>query len=205
MGTVTRSGRPQYLPQVWTGSPVGIGFFPKLSVAGTKFSVPGWENQSFDSHTLTANQLIYIPCLVSEPSTYTGIFVRVTSFAAGNLRMGIYRYRAGQPGALVLDAGVVSTGSNGVKEIVISQFLEPSYYFLAYVCDATPDLRCMKRLDPFNIPVSCFANNQNFAHRRDVLAVAGQGGQVATGLLAPTITADDVEGADAVCVSLREP
>ena len=205
MGQFLITGRPRYQPQNWTGVPGGMGVFPKLSVAGDKFTLPGWENEAFDDHTLTANQMIYIPCLVSEPTTYTGMFVRVNASAAGDLRMGIYRYFAGQPGALVLDAGTVSTGSNGVKEIAISQFLEAGYYFLAYVCDATPDLRCIKRLDPFTFPISGFDTAQNFAHRRVILVLEGQGGQVSGGLADPATTAPDVEGADAACVALREP
>ena len=198
------SGRPRYQPQNWTGVPGGMGIFPKLAIAGDKFTLPGWENEAFDDRTLVSGDLVYIPVLVSEPTTYTGIFVRVTSAVAGDLRLGIYRYFAGQPGELVLDAGIVSLGSNGVKEITISQFLETGYYFLAHVSDTTADLRCLKRLDPFTFPISGFDTAQNFAHRRVCLLLTGQAALVAGGLPDPAPTAPDVEGADAACVALRE-
>lgn len=74
-------------------------------------------------------------------TTFTRIGLRVTTLAAGNCRLGIYKAGgSGIPGALVLDAGTFSTGTTGDKEITISQQLVPGLYFLAAVFDAAPTI-----------------------------------------------------------------
>jgi len=94
------------------------------------------------AHTL--NTLFGCPFFVPVITTYTSIVCEVTTLSAGNLRMGIYRDSTsapGTPGALVLDAGVVSTGTTGAKSITISQSLDPGWYWLASVSDASATLR----------------------------------------------------------------
>ena len=90
-------------------------------------------------HTL--NTLFATPFHVPQTQTYTVIGIEVTTLTAGNLRLGIYRDSSGAPGALVLDAGVVTTGTTGAKTIVISQQLTAGHYWLASVSDAGPTLR----------------------------------------------------------------
>lgn len=90
----------------------------------------------------SANTLFYVPVYLRPLTAITKIAVEVTSFAAGNGRLGIYTNGTnGKPSALLLDAGTISTGtSNGVKEVTISQTLG-GWYWLAYVGDAAPTLR----------------------------------------------------------------
>ena len=206
MSEIVRTGTPRFQPQLWTGTPgPSTGFLAKLKLPGSRFVIPGWENESFDTRTAVVGQLVYIPILNSETTTYLGIYIRpVGAPVAGLCRLGIYAFADGLPGALILDAGTVSTSPSGVKEIVLSQQLAPGYYFMAYVLDATPDLRCCKRLDPYSYPLSTFSNSQSFTHGRVCLAVSGQVAQVAGGLADPATTPDSGEDAESVCVAMRE-
>ena len=88
----------------------------------------------------TANTL-YANFFVNYASdTFTRIGIYVSSAVAGNARLGIYNVENGVPTSLVLDAGTVSTGTTGEKEITISQALEPGVYCLAVILDAAPSL-----------------------------------------------------------------
>lgn len=90
------------------------------------------------SLTLTANQLWALPFYVDTTQTYTRIGVRVNGADAGKaIRLGIYSDSSGVPGALVLDAGTVSTTSTGLQEITISQSLTPGWYWLAFVANTS--------------------------------------------------------------------
>jgi hypothetical protein len=91
-----------------------------------------------------ANILYGIPFLVPETATYTSITIEVTTLKAGSsLRLGIYRDSSGAPGALVLDAGVVSGATTGAKTIVISQQLTAGWYWLACLANDTPTIRAL--------------------------------------------------------------
>jgi hypothetical protein len=87
---------------------------------------------------MTANLLHAIPFFCPQRKTFTKIGFQVTTLTAGNARLGIYKSGSnGGPTTLILDAGAISTGTTGVKEITISQQLEPGLYFLAIVTDNT--------------------------------------------------------------------
>ena len=94
---------------------------------------------------LTANRLHGMPIYISSPCTITKIGVEVNTASAGNARLGIYNMGSdGLPSGLLLDAGTVSTGTTGEKEVAISQALFPGWYFLAIVTDnAIAQLRCI--------------------------------------------------------------
>ena len=205
MGEVVTTGRPR--GSALTGSSVrSLGFFAKLKLPGVpRYVLPGWENEAFDTVTVTPGELVYTPILVSETTTYTRIWIRtVGPSVAGLCRLGVYRFTDGAPGALVLDAGTVATDPPGVKEIVIALQLQPGYYFLARVCDAAANLRCVKRLEPFGYPLSTFSQAQDLQHHRTLLAVAGQSAQVAGGLADPATAPDDTQDTEQSCVALRE-
>lgn len=94
--------------------------------------------------TVTASVLYASPICVPIPTALSGIGIEVTTFATGNVRVGIYRDSAGAPGALVVDSGAISTGtSNGFKSAVISNTLAPGWYWLAGVFSATPGVRAI--------------------------------------------------------------
>jgi len=65
----------------------------------------------------------YLP---GVPNTVTKLGVKITTGAAGNLRLGIYDNKGEDrlyPGKLILDAGSVDTSSTGVKTVTIRQDL----------------------------------------------------------------------------------
>jgi len=103
-----------------------------------RWILPGWYVAYFLSTQLAAGRIYYIPIFVTETTTYIRIGCNVTTLSAGNADLRIFAWENGLPGALILSAGTVSTGTTGAKEIVISQQLTRGYYFLAIRCDATP-------------------------------------------------------------------
>ena len=92
---------------------------------------------------LTANRLYAVPFLVCGTHTYVRIGINVTTLLAGSARLGIYANQDGQvyPGSLILDAGEVSLGTTGLKEIVINQQLAPGLYWLALIASSAATIR----------------------------------------------------------------
>lgn len=92
--------------------------------------------------TLVADTLYAQPFVVVRDVTIDRIAIDVkTAVGGSNCRLGIYNLGTNlYPGALLLDAGVVSTAAAGVKTITISQTLPKGIYFLAVVSDDTPAL-----------------------------------------------------------------
>lgn len=101
----------------------------------------GYRWPAAGTFTIVANQLYARPFSISESISFTKIGINVQVLSAGNARLGIYTWVDGLPAALVLDAGTVSTGSTGDKEIAITQTLTAGAYGLAIICNATPTLR----------------------------------------------------------------
>lgn len=90
-----------------------------------------------------ADTLYARPLLLPVGGTFDRISTYVHTADSGkSLRMGIYEMGSdGLPGDLVLDAGTVSVGTTGLKEITISQLLNADKaYFLAWVGDGAPSL-----------------------------------------------------------------
>lgn len=111
-------------------------------LAGYYYTSPGWTGYttgSLSSNAANSNRkLVAIPFVVHHKQTFDRISIRVTTAgdASSVVRLGIYVAKLdGTPGDLVLDAGTVALDSTGVKEITISQSLEPGAYWLAAVCD----------------------------------------------------------------------
>lgn len=99
----------------------------------------GWANQ-----TLTANMLYATFLYVARAITIDRIAVWVSTADAvnPNIRLGIYNDGANlYPGTLLLDAGVVSAATTGLKAIEISQALTKGLYWVVAVSDGTPTLR----------------------------------------------------------------
>lgn len=90
----------------------------------------------------SANNLDMLPFYVPVAQAFDRIAVSVTTLAAGNARLGIYADTgAVYPGELVLDAGVVTTGTAGTRALTISLVLAPGLYWLARLQDAAPSLQ----------------------------------------------------------------
>jgi hypothetical protein len=82
-----------------------------------------------------ADRMYASPFLVWEEEDFDRIAISVTGTAGTIARLGVYADSAGRPGALVLDAGTVATGSTGYKSITISLTLAPGVYWLAVSSD----------------------------------------------------------------------
>jgi hypothetical protein len=95
------------------------------------FCVPGVAPISVVNRASAIDRTNYCPMLVEASRTFDRIAVQVTSAVAGTARLGIYAATSAlAPGALVLDAGTVNTGTTGLKAITINQTLSPGVYFL---------------------------------------------------------------------------
>jgi len=96
------------------------------------------------SYVMAGNTLLAQPFYVPARHTYDRIAVNATVAEAGkSVRLGIYRhdYANVVPGALQLDAGVVSLGVEGKREMAISQALAAGWWWLALLSDATGTAR----------------------------------------------------------------
>ncbi len=124
---------------------------PVVSKAG--LSLGGWHPNRYhggqttvpsstQTLALSANTLYVVPFAVGDTATFARIGIDVTVADAGkSARLGIYSWSDGVPGARILDAGAVSVGTTGIKEITISQALDAGMYGLALVGDGTPTIR----------------------------------------------------------------
>ena len=105
---------------------------------GSYYGGAGSNVQNISSRRLYATYLA-----VPRAVTVDRIGVVINEAAVGgNLRMGVYRddNLDTYPESLVLDAGVVETGTTGEKTVEIGLHLAAGIYFLAFVSDATPKL-----------------------------------------------------------------
>ena len=84
---------------------------------------------------LSANTLYAVPFIVRESTQFGAISFHVTTSAAGNARLGVYRVVSGVPSLLVKDIGTVSTSTTGLKEISSAIVLPEGRYCLAIVTD----------------------------------------------------------------------
>ena len=90
----------------------------------------------------SANNLDLFPFYVPVSQIFDRIAINVTTLAAGNARLGIYADNGTvYPGVLILDAGVVTTGTTGIRALTIGLTLNPGLYWLSRLQDATPSLQ----------------------------------------------------------------
>lgn len=116
----TSAGDQQVIPRERCGV-VTSRYYPIEGVTGL-----------FANTVLTRNIAWAATFVCSERTTWTKIGTTVgTAIASSVLRFGIYKDNAGVPGALILDAGTVSSATTGAKEVTISQSLDPGIYWLA--------------------------------------------------------------------------
>lgn len=103
----------------------------------------GQISGSLVAGAVTANVLWVTPFYCPKAITVDRIGIGVTVAAVGNVRLGIYRDDGDvYPGALLLDAGLISTNVLGSREIAIAQpLLENNLYHLVALFDATPTVQ----------------------------------------------------------------
>jgi hypothetical protein len=85
------------------------------------------------SGALTAGRMYAIPFFCPKESTTDYLAINCTTLVAlGAVRLGIYNDTNGEPGALLIDAGVADTTATGVKTVACAQALAGgSLYWLA--------------------------------------------------------------------------
>lgn len=89
---------------------------------------------------LTNNTLYMLPVWVTEVRAFTALALGfVSTPVSANVRLGIYRANrlTGHPTTLIVDAGVVSTGTGGTKTATIAVTLNPGLFFLAVASGST--------------------------------------------------------------------
>jgi len=91
------------------------------------------------TQVLVPNRLYATPIILPVTATYDRIAINISTAEAGtNARLGIYADNgAGEPGALVLDAGTVSLAAVAVVTIVINQQLSAGLYWVVVVANST--------------------------------------------------------------------
>lgn len=126
--------------------PIGRGILPSTPAiytsatakrVGSGAPLPG----TIGTGTLQADVTYYVPYYKHFYGPATGIWMRGTAGAGGNIRLGIYAYKpsTGGPGDLYNEAGTVAPASTAFvdKAFGASLSLPPGWYFLAVVLDAT--------------------------------------------------------------------
>lgn len=180
--------------------------------ASRRHVMPGWSFQGIASLDVPVGELFFIPIYVARTIIYDRIGIQVNIAVAASLaRLGIYDPNAAgtAPGALVLDAGTVSTATTGIKEITISQSLTPGFYFLAIVRDAEAAVR-VRGVDGgneiFSVPVSGKSLSTGTGQNLVIGLTVGRAGDVAGGLADPAPALTNAGGGpDRACIWLREP
>lgn len=121
-----------------SASGAGLGLYREV---GRLYDAQNCFGGSFANGAVTANRLYGMPYLVWDSESYDRIVAHVQTANGTSARLGIYAQGTdGAPGALVLDAGTIATGSTGFKTITISQTLAPGRYVLAFYADGTPSV-----------------------------------------------------------------
>lgn len=106
------------------------------SVSSGEWVIPGWIRTTRTTTLFTINFIWYQPIFVMTTTAFDRIGVEESATgSAGSVRLGIYEADVSDPTAvvpkaLVLDAGTVAVGTIGVKQITISETLNPGFYFL---------------------------------------------------------------------------
>jgi hypothetical protein len=121
------------------GGPPGPGG-PAIGAGRYWVNGPGLSNAN---PTAAADQLILSPIEVPLDCTLDriGIWVAVAGSAGALVRLGIYAYNGGFPGALLLDAGTVDVTSIGFKSATISLAVTAGFYFAGAVQQGAPTTR----------------------------------------------------------------
>jgi hypothetical protein len=120
-----------------SGATNGIGWAGQGGyIAGKYYSVP-CPVSSVAADFTAAGKMQTMQFLVVSRNIFDRIAVYFTVGAVSTWRLGVYADDGhGYPGALVLDAGTLSTNATGEVDVTISQELSPGLYHLAVLCDA---------------------------------------------------------------------
>jgi len=126
-----------------------------------------------ETMTSAANQFDVTNFFLPFTMTFDRIMVRVLTAVAGNCRIGVYANDPATfyPTTRLLNAGIVTTGTTGDRELTINLTLSRGWYWLARLHDANPGLlgisgasmpATMLRM-PFDAAASGFVTNYRVA------------------------------------------
>lgn len=131
--------------KTWQNLPSTIGVDTYRKVGTSLYEA--WYSSSCTGASLTSsalvkNRLYALPFIVPVPVTLDRIAINVTTLYSGNARLGIYDNDNCYPTNLILDAGIVSTSTTGVKSITINTTLSTGLKWLVLVSSGTATIRC---------------------------------------------------------------
>ncbi len=183
---------------------------PVLAGGAQRHVIPGYYNFLSSTKLMVAGDLLFIPIVLSDPTTFDRVFIEVTSNASlggAIARMGLYNEKDGVPNSLITDWGTVPvTGlvTPSVQEIVVSPTIPSGNFFVAFVTNSNPVITTLKLAETASLPVSALSQSNNFIHDQVVLAVAGRSAEATGGLADPATAPDDTRAVDFVGIALRE-
>ncbi len=108
---------------------------------GSPDLIDAWTTLVVLTNRLYAS-LLYVP----YRTNITRIGLEVTTAQAGaQARLGLYEVNDnnGEPGSLIVDGGLVSANTIGLKEVVVNLNLNPGWYYMAAAFVGTPSVRAV--------------------------------------------------------------
>lgn len=110
-----------------------------LRLSATALYLPyGYGGSGSATSTLTGSRIYYEPFRCLGRTAWTKMGISVTTLESGKAaRLGIYSMVGGLPSTKLLDAGTVSLTNAAVVEATITYTMDPGWYFLALISDAT--------------------------------------------------------------------
>lgn len=146
----TTSNTPKYLDSNGTVATFGGGGGGSSFMWTVKKPLSGYKyanyNYDFINNTLFAisnREIRMTPFMLGETKTATSISILINTATVGGVaRLGIYSSSATEdyPGALLLDAGTISTNATGLQTITISQSLTGGVLYWLAVLPTTGNM-----------------------------------------------------------------
>jgi len=128
----------------------GTNQLPYWADANQYLGPPSVGGAATQTNTRAANKIVFVPCIVPYNRTFTSIAIRVPvggNVAGSSARLAIYLMDPikGGPGALVVDAGAISTATVGLKAITINQALTRGVYWVALWTSANINVQALNQ------------------------------------------------------------
>lgn len=108
-----------------------LGLTPTFDYVTGRNYPPAYGGTGSGAVSNAVNRIWFVPWVQRETRAMASFNIKVTTGAAGNARIGIYTDSAGAPGALLVDAGTVSTTATGVKTLAYTTPIPIGIYWIA--------------------------------------------------------------------------
>jgi hypothetical protein len=159
--------------------------------SGEQWSIPGYGINGVSNLSLVSGDVFYTPIVVpyGYPTvTHVGGNVFDAATGTATMRVGLYEWDDGFPGALIHDWGTFAITATGTWSINVTDFtLEPGSYFLAVVANAPsgiPQIRQIS-LSAISSPALPWSSSPGVASDVATLTKSGESAQVSGGLSDP--------------------